>query len=88
MVAALLRKALRPRDPRRRLCCAAVALFALWPALVCAATAQPVMLLTLDGAVSPATADYMLCVLRASSAAGGEIILLQYLFAIKPNMSK
>jgi hypothetical protein len=29
-----------------------------------------------------------LCVLRASSAAGGEIILLQYLFAIKPNMSK
>jgi hypothetical protein len=28
------------------------------------------------------------CVLRASSAAGGEIILLQYSFAIMPNISK
>jgi len=29
-----------------------------------------------------------LCVLRASNEVGGEIILLQYLSKIKPNMSK
>jgi len=68
---------LRPRDPRRRLRCAAVALFALWPALACAATAQPVMLLTLDGAVSPATADYMVRGIRQAADKGAGLVILK-----------
>ncbi|MGW8182570.1 MAG: NfeD family protein [Burkholderiales bacterium] len=49
----------------------------MWPVLACAATAQPVMLLTLEGAVSPATADYMVRGIRQAAEKGAGLVILQ-----------
>jgi len=54
-----------------------VALCALWPALACSAAAQPVMLLTLEGAVSPATADYAVRGIRQAADKGAALVILQ-----------
>lgn len=66
-----------PHNPWRWLRSAVVALCALWPALAGGAAAQPVMLLTLDGAVSPATADYMVRGIRRAADKGAGLVILQ-----------
>ncbi len=54
-----------------------VAFCALWPALSCSAAARPVMLLTLEGAVSPATADYAVRGIRQAAGKGAVLVILQ-----------
>ncbi len=54
-----------------------VALCALWPALSCSAAARPVVLLTLEGAVSPATADYAVRGIRQAAGKGAVLVILQ-----------
>ncbi len=66
-----------PHSPWRWLRGAVVALCALWPALAGGAAAQPVVLLTLDGAVSPATADYMVRGIRQAADKGAGLVILQ-----------
>lgn len=68
---------LMPHSPWRWLRGAVVALCALWPALAGGAAAQPVILLTLDGAVSPATADYMVRGIRQAADKGAGLVILQ-----------
>ena len=72
-----LRRALTLHGCWRRLYRALLALLAMWPVLACAATAQPVMLLTLEGAVSPATADYMVRGIRQAAEKGAGLVILQ-----------
>jgi membrane-bound serine protease (ClpP class) len=64
-------------SPGRWLRGAVVALCTLWPALAGGAAAQPVVLLTLDGAVSPATADYMVRGIRRAADKGARLVILQ-----------
>ncbi len=71
------RRALTLHGCWRRLYRAVLALLAMWPVLSCAATAQPVMLLTLEGAVSPATADYMVRGIRQAAEKGAGLVILQ-----------
>ncbi|MDH3289156.1 MAG: nodulation protein NfeD [Betaproteobacteria bacterium] len=66
-----------PHNPWRWLRGTVVALCALWPALAGGAAAQPVVLLTLDGAVSPATADYMVRGIRQAADKGAGLVILQ-----------
>jgi len=77
MMTVLLRRALTSHGCWRRLYRALLALLAMWPVLACAATAQPVMLLTLEGAVSPATADYMVRGIRQAAEKGAGLVILQ-----------
>jgi len=77
MMTTLLRRALTSHGCWRRLHRASLALFAMWPVLACAATAQPVMLLTLEGAGSPATADYMVRGIRQAAEKGAGLVILQ-----------
>lgn len=70
-------RALTSQGCWRRLYRALLALLAMWPVLACAATAQPVMLLTLEGAVSPATADYMVRGIRQAAEKGAGLVILQ-----------
>ncbi len=66
-----------PHSPWRWLRGAVVAVCALWPALAGGAAARPVVLLTLDGAVSPATADYMVRGIRRAADKGAGLVILQ-----------
>jgi membrane-bound serine protease (ClpP class) len=66
-----------PYSPWRWLRGAVAALCVLSPALACGAAVQPVMLLTLDGAVSPATADYMVRGIRQAADRGAALVILQ-----------
>jgi len=68
---------LMPQSPWRRLRGVLVALCAFWPALACGAAAQPVILLTLEGAVSPATADYAVRGIRQAADKGAALVILQ-----------
>jgi membrane-bound serine protease (ClpP class) len=49
----------------------------LWPALAWSAAPQPVVLLTLDGAVSPATADYAVRGIRQAAEKRAALVILQ-----------
>jgi membrane-bound serine protease (ClpP class) len=66
-----------PQSPWRWLRGAVVGLCALWPTLAGAAAAQPVILLTLEGAVSPATADYTVRGIRQAADKGAALVILQ-----------
>jgi len=49
----------------------------VWPALAWSAAPQPVVLLTLDGAVSPATADYAVRGIRQAAEKRAALVILQ-----------
>lgn len=65
------------RGPLRWMRKVAAAFCVLWPALAWGAAAQPVMLLTLEGAVSPATADYAVRGIRQAPDKGAGLVILQ-----------
>ncbi|HSN39609.1 MAG TPA: nodulation protein NfeD, partial [Burkholderiales bacterium] len=65
-----------PRRQRWRGWTGALLGLALW-AVTHAGMAAPVVLLTLEGAVSPATADYTVRGIRQAAEQGAELVILQ-----------
>ncbi len=57
--------------------CLALLCAVIWPAFAGGAETQPVVLLTLDGAVSPATADYAVRGIRQAASKGASLVILQ-----------